>query len=82
MRDKWNFIYRNVSAKEVSKKIKKAKNKKWTYSGNNASEKEAGHHRYHRAEKTAIVWPCQKDAIGENTKINSEACHPRCVLKL
>jgi len=31
---------------------------------------EAGHHRYYRAEKTAMVWPRQKDARGENTKIN------------
>ena len=31
---------------------------------------EVGHHRYHRAEKTTMVWPRQKDASGENTKIN------------
>jgi hypothetical protein len=31
---------------------------------------EAGHYRYHTAEKTAMVWPRQKDARGENTKIN------------
>ena len=31
---------------------------------------EAGNHRYYRAEKTTMVWPCQKDARGENTKIN------------
>jgi len=37
---------------------------------NNGSEREAGHHRHHREEKTTVVWPCQKDAIGENTKIN------------
>jgi len=24
----------------------------------------------HLAEKTTMVWPCQKDARGENTKIN------------
>jgi hypothetical protein len=29
-----------------------------------------GHHRYHRAEKTAMAWPRQKDARGENTEIN------------
>ena len=31
------------------------------------SEREA---RHHREEKTTMVWPCQKDARGENTKIN------------
>jgi hypothetical protein len=31
---------------------------------------EAGHHRYHRAGKTTLVWPRQKDARGENAKIN------------
>ena len=31
---------------------------------------EAGHHRYHRAEKTTMLWPRQKDARGQNTKIN------------
>ena len=31
---------------------------------------EAGHYRYHTAEKTAMVWPRQKDARGENAKIN------------
>jgi hypothetical protein len=30
-------------------------------------ETEAGHHR---REKTAMVWPRQKDARGKNTKIN------------
>ena len=34
------------------------------------SEREAGHHRHYREEKTAVVWPRQKDARGENTKIN------------
>jgi hypothetical protein len=34
------------------------------------SEREAGHHRHHREEKTTVVWPCLKDARGENTKIN------------
>ena len=48
------------------------KNKKWKHKGNNGSEREAGHHRYHRAEKIKMVWPRQKDAIGENTKINCE----------
>jgi len=38
--------------------------------GNNGSEREAGHHGHHREEKTAMVWPRQKDARGENTKIN------------
>ena len=38
--------------------------------GNNGSEREAGHHRHHREEKTTIVWPRQKDAREENTKIN------------
>jgi len=38
--------------------------------GNNGSEREAGHHRYHRAEKTTMIWPRQKDVRGENTKIN------------
>jgi len=40
------------------------------YKGNHGSEREAGHHRYHREEKTTMVWPRQKDARGENTKIN------------
>jgi hypothetical protein len=31
---------------------------------------EAGRHRHHREEKTAMVWPRQKDARGEITKIN------------
>ena len=44
--------------------------KKRTYKGNNGSEKEAGHHRHHREEKTEMVWPRQKDARGENNKIN------------
>jgi len=43
---------------------------KVVYKGNNGSEREAGHHRHHREEKTTIVWPRQKDARGENTKIN------------
>jgi len=38
--------------------------------GNNGSEREAGHHRHHREEKTIMVWPHQKDARGENTKTN------------
>ena len=42
----------------------------WTYKGNNGSEREAGNHRYYRAEKTTMVWPHQKDARWENTKIN------------
>jgi hypothetical protein len=41
-----------------------------TYKGNNGSEREAGYHRCHREEKTTMVWPHQKDARGENTKIN------------
>jgi len=28
------------------------------------------HHRYYRAEKTTMVWQRQKDARGENAKIN------------
>ena len=35
-----------------------------------SSEREAGHRRSYRAEKTTMVWPRQKDARGENTKIN------------
>jgi hypothetical protein len=31
---------------------------------------EAGHNRHHREEKTTMVWPRQKDARGENAKIN------------
>jgi len=34
------------------------------------SEREAGHHRDHRKEKTTMVWPGQKYARGENTKVN------------
>ena len=34
------------------------------------SERRAGHHRYHREENTTVVWPRQKDARGENNKIN------------
>jgi len=44
--------------------------KKWIYKGNNGSEMEAGHHRHHTAEKTTVVWSCQKDARGENTEMN------------
>jgi hypothetical protein len=33
-------------------------------------EREAGHHRHHREEKTTMVWPRQEDARGENTEIN------------
>ena len=36
----------------------------------NGSEREDGHNRHHREEKTTTVRPCQKDARGENTKIN------------
>ena len=32
----------------------------YIYKGNSGSEKEAGHHRHHREEKTQIVWPCQR----------------------
>jgi len=32
---------------------------------------EAGHHWYHRAEKTTMIWPHQKDARGDITKINN-----------
>jgi hypothetical protein len=41
-----------------------------TYIRNSGSEREGGHHRYHSAEKTTIVWPRQKDTTGQNTKIN------------
>ena len=37
---------------------------------NNGSGREAGHHRHHREEKATMVWQRQKDARGENTKIN------------
>jgi hypothetical protein len=33
----------------------------------NVNVREAGHHRQ---EKTTMVWPRQKDARGQNTKIN------------
>ena len=36
----------------------------------NGSERKAEHHRYYRAEKTTVVWPRQKDAIGVNSQIN------------
>jgi hypothetical protein len=36
----------------------------------NESEREAGRHRHHREEKATMVWPCQKDARGQNTEIN------------
>ena len=42
------------------------------YNGNSGSEKEAGHHRHHREENTTTVWPRQRDAERENTKINYE----------
>ena len=51
------FIYRNECAKEISKKIKDRKNKKWTYKGNNGSEREAGHYRNYREVKAPVVWP-------------------------
>jgi hypothetical protein len=38
--------------------------------GNNGGEREVGHHRHHREDKTTMLWPRQKDARGENTKIN------------
>jgi hypothetical protein len=41
--------------------------KKLTYKGNNGSEREAKHHT---EEKTTMVWPCQNDDRGENTKMN------------
>ena len=34
------------------------KNKKWTYKGNNGSERATRHNRPHREEKTTMVWPC------------------------
>ena len=34
------------------------------------SEREVGHYRHHREEKTTKLWPRQKDAGGESTKIN------------
>jgi hypothetical protein len=37
---------------------------------NNRGEREAGHRRHNTEEKTTMVWPRQKDARGENTKIN------------
>jgi hypothetical protein len=37
---------------------------------NNGGEREAAHHRHHREEKATVVWPRQKDAKGENAKIN------------
>ena len=40
------------------------------YKGNNGSKKGAGRHRHNREKKTAMVWPHQKDARGQNTKIN------------
>jgi len=49
---------------------KNGKNTKRKYKGNNWSEREAGHHRHRTEEKTTMVWPRQKDARGENTKIN------------
>jgi len=30
----------------------------------------AGHHRHHREEKPTMVWSRQKDARGQNNKIN------------
>jgi hypothetical protein len=38
--------------------------------GGPGSEREAGHHRHHREEKTTVIWPRQKAAKGENTKID------------
>jgi hypothetical protein len=65
-----NCIYRNGCAKEVSKKIKDRKNK-------NEHIKEIMGVKgkpdiidiIDREEKTAMVWPRQKDARVENTKI-------------
>jgi hypothetical protein len=34
------------------------------------SEREAGYYRHHREEKAVVVWPRQKDAKRETTKIN------------
>jgi hypothetical protein len=44
--------------------------KKFTYKRNSGSEREAGHHRHHREEKTPMVWPRQTDVGGQNTKIS------------
>ena len=38
--------------------------------GNNGRGSVAGHHRYYKAESTTMLWPRQKDARGENAKIN------------
>jgi len=54
---------------EVSKKIKDGKNKKRTYKGNNESEREAGHHAYYRAEKTAMVWTRKRMPEDRITKL-------------
>jgi hypothetical protein len=65
-----HFIYINGCAKEGSKRIKDGKNKKRRDKGNNGSEREAGHYRQHREEKTTMIWPRQEDARGEITKTN------------
>jgi len=51
-------------------RMDRIKNEHTLYKGNNRSEREVGHHRYYRAVETTMVWPRQKDARGENTKIN------------
>jgi hypothetical protein len=49
-------MHRNGCAEEVSKKLKGAKIDNCTYKGNNWSEREAGHGRHLREEKTTKVW--------------------------
>jgi hypothetical protein len=47
-------------------RLEKIKNEN-TYKGNNGGEREAGHHRHHREEKTIMVWPRQDDSQEQNT---------------
>jgi hypothetical protein len=54
----------------LRRSARKSMNEERTYKGNNGGEREAGHNRHHREEKTTMIWPRLKDARGENTKIN------------
>jgi hypothetical protein len=53
-------VLRRTARKSMMERIK----------NEHGGEREAGHHRHHREEITTMVWPRQKDARGENTKIN------------
>jgi len=56
--------------RRLARKLRMERIKNEHIKGNNGNERGAGHHRQYREEETTMVWPCQKDARGEITKIN------------